>query len=138
MTGIFSGRCYEQSQTHYLYVDAVFGDDGSTLSLGWLPEDAVIHNIQVVTSAAFNAGTTNQIDVGFRNRGDSVADDPDGLAANVDVSAAGVDTADLSSTANLAFTGGGEVTATIDLVGTDATAGAARVVVEYTVATDAP
>lgn len=138
MTGINSGRCYETAQKPYLYADVVFGDDGETVSLGWLPFDGVIDAVKVITTTAFDAGTTNQIDIGFRSRGDGVADDPDGLLANVDVSAAGVDTGDLSSTANLAFTGGGEVTATIDLVGTAATAGVARVLVEYTYAPDAP
>ena len=138
MTGLFSGRSYETSQKHYLYADVTFANDGDTVSLGWLPEDGVIDSISIVTSTAFNAGTTSQIDVGFRNRGDGVADDADGLAADVDVSAAGVDVVSLTSTANLAFTGGGEVTAFVDLTGTTATAGVARVIVEFTVATDAP
>lgn len=136
-TNQFAGRCFETAQTHYLYADVTFSDNGETVSLGWLPDDAVIHNIVVVTHTAFNAGTTSQIDVGFRNRG-TPADDSDGLAQDVDVSSAGAAEVDLSSTANLAFTSLGEVTATIDLVGTAATAGAARVVVEYTVAVDEP
>lgn len=138
MTNLHAGRSYEQSQEHYLYADVTFADAGETVSLGWLPQSGVIDTIQVITTTAFNAGTTNQFDIGFRNRGDGVVDDADGLAADVDVSGVGVDTADLTSTANLAFTGGGEVTALVDLTGTAPTTGSARIVVKYTVATDAP
>lgn len=137
MTNINAGRCYETAQKHYLYADVVFGNDGETVSLGWLPEDGVVDSVRVITHTAFNAGTTNQIDVGYRDRG-TPGDNASGLASDVDVSAVGVGEVDLSSTANLAFTSGGEVTATIDLVGAAATAGAARVVVEFTVANDAP
>ena len=138
MTGLFSGRSYETAQKHYLYTDVTFANDGSTVSLGWLPEDGVIDAVTVITTTAFNAGTASVIDIGYRNRGDGVANNSAGLANDVDVSGAGVDVVSLTSTANLAFTGGGEVTATVVLTGTTATAGAARALVEYTVATDAP
>ena len=138
MTNLFAGRSYETAQKHYLYADVTFANDGSTVSLGWLPEDGVIDAVTVITTTAFNAGTANVIDVGYRNRGDGVADNAAGLANDASLAAAGVGVVSLATTANLAFTGGGEVTATVALTGTAATAGAARVLVEYTVATDAP
>jgi hypothetical protein len=112
--------------THFLYADIVFGDSGSAVSLGYVPAGAIIINAGVVISEAFNAGTTNVLDIG-------VGADADGLATDLALGTVGRIAADEFATTNDAgpYTTPQEVTATPALAGTAATTGAGRVYVEF-------
>ena len=99
--------------------------DSSAVNLDFLPPNAFVIDVKVAVLTAFDAGTTNQIDVG-------TSADPDHYANNVDVSSSG--------DASVTLLNGGEIsstseptqlTATYAQTGTAATAGSARVIVTY-------
>ena len=136
--GAFTGQCYEQNMVHYLYLDFTFADAGLNV-LGQVPRGAVISDAYVAVSTAFNAGTSSVLDIGFQESGSGAADDDNSYADNLDVSTVGRKTnTTIDTSAGLLHTEGAEITATLTLTGTAATAGAARVVVEYTVDNNAP
>jgi hypothetical protein len=129
-----TGQQYHLNAVHYLRKDIVFGDDDSTLSLGWVPAGSAVVGGGVVVSTAFNAGTGNVLDIGFRNAGDGTADDLDEYATDLALGTAGVISADALATAADAYLPqGAEITCSVDLTGTAATAGAGVVWVEYIV-----
>lgn len=131
---VLSGQQYHQNMVHYLRADVVFGDDDAAVSLGWLPADASIIGGGVVVTEAFNAGTNNVLDIGFRNAGDGTADDPDEFATDLALGTAGVIEADaLATAADAHFPSGAEIIATPALTGTAATAGAGIAYVTYIV-----
>ena len=83
-------------------------------------------------TTAFNAGTANVLDIGFRNAGDGTADDLDEFATDLALGTEGVISADEMATAGDAvMVSGAEITCSVDLTGTAATAGAGKVWVEY-------
>ena len=132
--GKFDGQSYHQNMIHYLRKKVVFGDDGDTVSLGWVPEQSAIIRGGVVVSTAFDAGTTNTLNIGFRNAGDGTADDADEYASLVALGTAGVISADDMATAADAYLpSGAEITCGVVLTGTAATAGEGYVWVEYIV-----
>lgn len=125
---------YHQNMVHFLRAQVVFGDSGSAVSLGWLPADATVLRGGVVVTTAFNAGTSNVCDLGFRNAGDGTANDDDEFATDLALGTEGVIVADEMATAGDAhFAEGAEVIATPALSGTAATAGAGYAWVEYIV-----
>jgi len=107
---------------------AVSCDDGSTTVVATLPANSQIFQITVDVTTAFDAGTTNTLDIG------------DGSTANLyaDALAAGsqarvLATSDVSQIGNLIDIGTSDVdvTVTYNQTGTAATAGAATVTVLY-------
>lgn len=131
---VLDAQQYHSNQVHYLRATVVFGDDGSVVSLGWVPAKAAIVRGGGVVSTAFNAGTSNVLSIGFRNAGDGTSDDDDEFATNIALGTEGVIVADEMATAGDAyFPEGAEITATPALTGTAATAGSAVVWVEYLV-----
>ena len=127
-----TGTQYPQSMVHYLSADIAYTDDGNEVSLGWVPAGAHIIRGGVVVTTAFNAGTGNVLDLGFRNAGDGTADDLDEFATNLALGTEGVISADEMATAGDAvMVSGAEITCSVDLTGTAATAGAGKVWVEY-------
>lgn len=131
---IYDGQCYHQNMVHYLRADVVFGDDDTAVSMGWLPKNATVIRGGVVVTTAFNAGTGNVMDMGFRNAGDGTADDVDEFASAIALGTAGVIAADdMATAADAHFPQGAEVIATPALTGTAATAGAGVAWVEYIV-----
>ena len=137
---LHAGQAYEQNQVHYLYLDfdnetGLRNNAEGSSSLGWLPEGAVISAAYVVTSVAL-IPTAARITFGWRNRGDSVADDTDGITSAI-TTALGRVSGTLATTGNLRFPEGGEVTVTRS-AGNALTAGQARAVVEYTVPNQRP
>jgi hypothetical protein len=134
MTGINSGKQFHQDLVHFLRKEVVFGDDGTTLSMGWLPSGASVIDGAVNVTTAFNAGTTNVCDIGFRNAGDGTADDTDEFATDLALGTAGVIAADeLATAADNTFPEGAEIVVTPALTGTAATAGAAVAWISYIV-----
>jgi hypothetical protein len=124
-----SARHYTQHQTHYLYKAFTFADDGSALSMGYVPGGSYILRGGVVVSTAFNAGSTNVLDIG-------TAADDDGFATDLALGTVGVIVADEMATSNDAYCAADtQILATVDLTGTAATTGAGLAWVEYLVTT---
>lgn len=121
-----AAREYTQHQVHYAAIDFTYGDNGKQLSLGYAPAGATVIRGGVVVSEAFNAGTTNLLDIG-------TADDPDGFATDLALGTVGVIPADEMATSDDAgpFAADTELVCTPALSGAAATAGAGRAWVEY-------
>jgi hypothetical protein len=122
------GREYHTSQTTFLIkkitvADVAGGVGTVTVPVGMLPAGAVVRRAAAVPSVAFNAGTTNTVNIGnaalATAYGSALA-----LGAIADV-AGTISTAHLTTALPVA------VSAVITLAGTVATAGAATVIVEY-------
>lgn len=127
-------QAYHTNQVHYLVTDIAYSDS-SAVSLGWIPANAVVIEVGINVTTAFNAGTNDLIDIGYRNAGDATSDDVDEFATSVDVSAVGrkaVDTA-INTAAETYFPEGAEIVATYSQTGAAATAGAAKVWITYLV-----
>ena len=125
---------YHTKQVHYLFADVTFSNDGETTSLGWVPAGASIVDAGANVTTAFDAGTTNTLNIGYRNGGNSETDDADEYASLIALGTAGIIAADdLATAAVNSFPGGAEITCGVVLTGTAATAGAATVWVQYIV-----
>ena len=108
--------------------NVVFGDDGSTTVVATLPANSQIYQIAVDVTTAFDAGTTNTLDIGDGSTADKYAD---ALAAGAQARV--LATSDVSQIGNLIDIGTADVdvTVTYNQTGTAATAGAATVTVLY-------
>ena len=108
--------------------NVVFGDDGSTTVVATLPANSQIYQIAVDVTTAFDAGTTNTLDIGDGTTADKYAD---ALAAGAQARV--LATSDVSQIGNLIDIGTTDVdvTVTYNQTGTAATAGAATVTVLY-------
>lgn len=110
---------------HYVAATVTFTDNGTAKTLGAIPSGAVVLRAYAVVTTAFNAGTTNTINIG-------TASDADGFATAIALGTVGVIGADEFATTNdAAATADTDITATVVLSGTAATTGSAHVVVEY-------
>lgn len=124
-------REYHTSQTHYLRKAITYADDGTTVSLGWVPDGAVIVDGGVNVSTAFDGDTTNTLDIGYRNGGNSETDDADEFASAIALGTAGSIVADDMATAAVnTFPNGAEITASVTSTAS-ASAGAGVVWVLY-------
>lgn len=122
-----SARNYHTAQVHYLTKALVFGDNGVAKELGYIPAGAHVIRGGVSVTTAFNAGTTNTLNIG------TSADD-DGFATLLALGTIGVIAADEMATTNDAYvTADTQITATVVLTGAAATAGAALAWIEYIV-----
>ena len=108
--------------------NVVFGDDGTTTVVATLPANSQIYQIAVDVTTAFDAGTTNTLDIGDGTTADKYAD---ALAAGSQARV--LATSDVSQIGNLIDIGTADVdvTVTYNQTGTAATAGAATVTVLY-------
>ena len=108
--------------------NVVFGDDGTTTTIATLPANSQIIEIYVDVTTAFDAGTTNTLDLGDGSTADQFAD-----ALDVSSAARLLATSDVSQIHNLIDIGASDVqvVATYNQTGTAATAGAATVTVVY-------
>ena len=108
--------------------NVVFGDDGTTTTIATLPANSQIIEIYVDVTTAFDAGTTNTLDLGDGTTADQFAD-----ALDVSSAARLLATSDVSQIPNLIDIGASDVqvVATYNQTGTAATAGAATVTVVY-------
>lgn len=109
----------------YLRKEVAFGDNGTAVDIGKIPGGSIIlkaaSGAQVTT--AFNAATTNTLDIGTN-------DDPDLFATDLALGAADFVALD-EATGGYYVAEDTSITATVGLTGTAATAGAAIVVVAY-------
>lgn len=106
------------------YLDGLTG----AVTVGVLPPKAIVTNVWAVVTTAFNAGSTNAINIG-------TSGDTDGFASGISTTAAGRIAADDMATSNdLYSTSESTIVATHASTGTAASAGEGFVVVEYLVA----
>ncbi|GGC58327.1 hypothetical protein [Chelatococcus reniformis] len=105
-----------------------FGDGATgVVTVGVLPPKALVTAVSVAITTAFNAGTTNTLNLG-------TAADADGFASAIPTGTAGLIAADdLATSDDLYATAEVTVTATHAQSGTAATVGAGIVCVEYVV-----
>lgn len=117
-------RQFYTQQVHYLRKSIVFGDDGTALTVGKIPAGSVIlkplSGVQV--STAFNAGTTNTLNIG------TSADD--NLYGTL-LALGATDFVPCDEAVSYLVTSDTTMTCTVVLTGTAATAGAGEVVIAY-------
>lgn len=108
--------------------NVVFAADGTETVVATLPANSQIYQIAVDVTTAFDAGTTNTLDIGDGTTADKYAD---ALAAGAQARV--LATSDVSQIGNLIDIGTADVdvTVTYNQSGTAATAGAATVTVLY-------
>lgn len=120
-------REFHTAQVHYLTKAFTYADDGSTLTMGVRPAGSYVIRGGVIVTTAFNAGSTNVLDIG-------TSGDGDGFATDLALGTVGVIVADEMATTNDSYSATDEtITCTVDLTGTAATTGAALAWVEYIV-----
>lgn len=123
MSNPSTARVYHTNQTHYFRKRIIFSD--TVVTLGVIPAGAIVINAGVVVTTAFNAGTTNVLDIG-------TSGDDDGFATDLALGTIGRIAADELATSNdLYSTSDVTLTATYAQTGTAATAGEGFVFVEY-------
>lgn len=125
-TAATNARLYHTDQVHYLAKSFTYADDGSVLSLGYLPAGAVIIKPMsgVSVHVAFNAGTTNVLDIGTAANDDLYG---------TDLALGSIAFVPLDEAVSLAVAEDTLITATVDLTGTAATAGSATVIIAYVI-----
>ena len=108
--------------------NVVFGANGTETVVATVPANSQIFQITVDVTTAFNAGTTNTLDIGDGTTADKYAD---ALAAGAQARV--LATSDVSQIGNLIDIGTTDVdvTVTYNQTGSAATAGAATVTVLY-------
>ncbi len=124
MSNPSQARVLHTQQTPYFRRRINFSETG-TITIGTIPAGAVIINAGVVVTTAFNAGTTNTLDIG-------TSGDTDGFATALALGTIGRIVADEMATSNDLYSTS-EVTlqCVVTLSGTAATAGEGFVYVEY-------
>lgn len=125
---------YHLNVVHTLRKDFTFADDGTVLSMGWLPANSIVTGGGIMVKTAFDSGTSDVVDLGFRNAGDGTSDDTDEYATDLAATTAGVIVADALATAADAFSSeGAEAVVTYTSAGTAPTAGTATAYLTYIV-----
>ncbi len=119
-----TAREYYTDQIHYLARDFTFADDGSVLAMGTLPAGAcILKPISGVTvHVAFNAGSTNVLDIGTSANDDLYA---------TDLALGSIAFVPIDEAVSLTVAADTAITATVDLTGTAATAGSGTIIIAY-------
>jgi hypothetical protein len=121
---------------HVIRKTVTFADNGVAVVIGVVPAGAQIVNLisGVYVQTAFNAGTTNVLDIGISTDDDVFATD---LALGTRAFVAIDEAATATGVNTWLTTADVTVTATVALAGTAATAGSAVVQIVYSVDNDA-
>ena len=126
-------REYSYQLMHYLRKGIAYNTTGigtaATVKVGTLPLGAVIEKVQVLVTEAFDAGTTNPLDVGTSANNDAFIDS---TASDVDLTATGSTFVWRGADDVEAISAETDVYVTYIPTGTDPTAGAAEVIIFYT------
>ncbi len=123
-------RDFNKQMTHYLRCGITFSDNGVAKTVGVLPAGAQMLNLHsgVYIRTAFNAGSTNVLDIGTSADDDLYATD---LALGTKAFVA-LDEAATATNVNTWYVSvDTTITCTVALTGTAATAGAAEVIIAY-------
>jgi hypothetical protein len=123
-TAATTARQYSQQMVHYLRKGFTFADDGSVLTIGTLPAGAQIVKPMsgVAVNVAFNAGSTNVLDVGILSNDDLYGTD---LALGT------IAFVPLDEAVSMTVAVDTVITATVDLTGTAATTGQGEIIICY-------
>ena len=128
-------REYSYQLVHYMRKGIAYNTTGigttATVKIGTLPAGAIVEKVQVKVTTAFDAGTTNQLDVGISGNDDNLVD-YDG--SDVDLTATG--STFVWRGADETFSSDTAIYVKYTETGTAATAGAAEIIVFYTVDND--
>jgi hypothetical protein len=125
-------RRYQTNQEHYITAQVAFNTTGITtgIVIGTLPASAIVTRWVVHVTTAFNAATTNVLEVGTNS---ATFNDIAATASTV-AGTAGVKSGDAAgSTARGRFAADTPVRAIYTQTGTAATTGAAEIIVFYVV-----
>ena len=125
-----SARTFHTQQIHYLRKTVVFGDNGVAKTVGVIPAGSQILNTisGVFVTTAFNAGTSNVIDIGTTANDDLYGTD---IALGTKAFVALDEAATATDVNTWLVSADTTITATPALAGTAATAGSAEVVIAY-------
>ena len=117
-------RNFNKQMVHYLRKGVTFADNGTAVTVGVLPAGAAIVPAisGALVTAAFNAGTTNTIDVGS-------SADPNLYGTALAAGTAGL--VPLDEAVSYVVAADTTITATVGLTGTAATAGAAEIIIAF-------
>lgn len=124
MSNASQARTLYSQQTGFFRRRIVYTETG-TLTIGTIPAGAVVINAGVVVTTAFNAGTTNTLDIG-------TSADTDGFATALALGTIGRIAADEMATSNDLYSASEVVLqCVVTLSGTAASAGEGYVFVEF-------
>ena len=117
-------RQFHTQQIHFLRKSVAFGDDGVELTVGKIPAGSTILKplSGVNVDVAFNAGSTNVIDIGT---------DADADLYGTDLALGSIAFVPLDEAVAMTVSAETTITATVALGGTAATAGNGEVVIAY-------
>ena len=114
-----------KNEKRSIFADVVFGGSVATIALGSLPPNSRVTGIEVLTSVAFDSGTSDLIAVG-------IASDVNKYADLIDVSSTGSASLTLTNVGAVEDENNStELIATYTPTGTAATAGATVVIVTF-------
>lgn len=125
-TAATDARHYNTHQVHYLYKAITYSDNGSTLSMGYVPAGSYVIRGGVIVSTAFNGDSSNVLDIG-------TAADTDGFATDLALGTIGVIATDEMATTNDAYCATDTEIKCVVVSTASASAGAGMVWVEYIV-----
>lgn len=126
-----SARTPTEQVVAYIRKTIVFGDNGVAKVIGVIPAGSVIIKPMsgVSVNVAFNAGTTNVLDIGRSAATGGVSADDDFYAT--DLAMGTIAFVPLDEAVTMAVAADTTITATLALSGTAATAGSAEVFIAY-------
>lgn len=120
---------------HYLRKGIAYNTTGigtdATVKVGVIPSGAVVQNVQVKITTAFNAGTTNVIDVGTSSNDDAYVDGGTTGNGDGDVDATSTGSTFVWRGADETHSADTTIYVTYTQSGTAATTGAAEIIVTY-------
>lgn len=126
-TGTAGGtaRQYHTQQVHYLRKSITFSDNGTAVTVGYIPAGALILKplSGVAVTTAFNAGTANVLDIG-------TSDNDDLFGTDLALGTTNFIPCD-ENVGGYLVAADTTITATVALSGTAATAGAGEVIIAY-------
>jgi len=119
-----SARDYGKGMVHYIRKNVTYANNGTAVKVGTLPAGAQIIKPMsgVGINVAFNAGSTNVLDIGTSGTGDLYATD---LALGT------IGFVPIDEVVSNKMAADTDIYATVQLTGTTATAGDAEVIIAY-------
>ena len=130
-----SARQHPQQLVHFLRKRITFAIENTEIVIGTIPAGASVIGGGVHIVTAFDDGTADTLDVGFKDG--SSTDDPNGYATLLDLTAVGFIVLDeLAATTNIQQTADTTVTCIYNGTDNDATAGVADVIITFIPDTD--
>lgn len=119
-----NARNLQIQAVHYLRKGFTYADDGSVLTVGTIPSGALILKplSGVFVNVAFNAGSTNVLDIGTSANDDLYA---------TDLALGSIAFVPLDEAVSMVVAADTTITATVDLSGTAATTGQGEIVIAF-------